>query len=184
MGKPLRKCKICGLEAWTEKDLEKFEHSKTCKYNRGNRCQKCNAIRYRKWIEDHPLLMRFHHMKTRCYKEDHPTYQYYGARGITICDEWFNDRETFVKWAKENGFKKGLSLDRIDNDGPYSPENCRWVDRKTQMRNTRRSTTNWDKGTRICSTCREEKPLSEFYKNQWRCKDCTKKILSKYAGKF
>ena len=59
----------------------------------------------------------------------------YALRGIDVCQEWKESFETFQKWALENGYSNELSLDRIDNDKGYSPDNCRWADRKTQCRN-------------------------------------------------
>ena len=61
----------------------------------------------------------------------------YGGRGITICDEWKNDVKSFYDWAITNGYLEGLSLDRIDNDGNYCPENCRWTTPTIQARNQR-----------------------------------------------
>lgn len=82
----------------------------------------------------------YHNMKARCLNPNLERYKDYGKRGIKICDEWlgkFVGFNNFCKWAFENGYDESLTLDRIDNDGNYCPENCRWVDKKTQRRNSR-----------------------------------------------
>ena len=78
-------------------------------------------------------------MRTRCYCETEYHYKWYGARGIKMDDKWRNDYCAFKKWALNAGYSPELSIDRIDNDGDYTPDNCRWVDHKTQCNNTRRN---------------------------------------------
>lgn len=73
-------------------------------------------------------------MRGRCNTRSSGSYHRYGAQGIKICPEW-DDYKVFEKWAEENGYKQGLSLDRIDNNKGYSPDNCRWITRKGQLRN-------------------------------------------------
>lgn len=75
------------------------------------------------------LLAIFRQMKTRCYNKNNPSYPRYGKKGIKICDEWMNDRRTFVEWALSHGYKEGLTIDRIDPDKGYSPDNCQWLTR-------------------------------------------------------
>ena len=77
-------------------------------------------------------------MKQRCLNPNHLSYKHYGALGVTICEEWTASSEAFMQWALVNGYRKGLSLDRIDSTGPYSPDNCRFVNATVQGRNRRR----------------------------------------------
>jgi len=74
-------------------------------------------------------------MKGRCYNPHDTRYDRYGGRGITVCDEWKEDFAKFYEWALNNGYSENLTIDRIDNDKGYFPENCRWVDQETQARN-------------------------------------------------
>ena len=81
------------------------------------------------------LYSIFDGMRRRCYDPKHQWYKRYGARGIRICDEWLEDRGAFFAWAKTNGYREDLTIDRIDTNGNYCPENCRFVDMKTQINN-------------------------------------------------
>lgn len=78
-------------------------------------------------------------MISRCYRENTKSYKDYGARGIRICDEWLNNHDAFEKWCFENGWRKGLEIDRIDNDGDYTPSNCRFVTKQENCNNRRTS---------------------------------------------
>jgi hypothetical protein len=76
-------------------------------------------------------------IKNRVLNKNNLYYENYGGRGIKICEEWKNSRIAFLEWALSNGYKEGLTIDRIDNDGDYEPSNCRWVDYYTQSENKR-----------------------------------------------
>lgn len=88
-------------------------------------------------------------MKQRCYNPKRSNYNRYGGLGITVCNEWLK-AENFIRWALDNGYKKGLQLDRIDNSKSYSPDNCRWVTPKQNSQNTRRNVTLTIKGITNC----------------------------------
>jgi hypothetical protein len=79
-------------------------------------------------------------MLKRCFNKNHKSYADYGGRGVSVCDEWANAKDgavNFYNWAMNNGYQDGLTIDRIDTNGNYCPDNCRWVTRQTQSWNTR-----------------------------------------------
>ena len=76
-------------------------------------------------------------MHARCYIKTSPAYKNYGGRGITICAEWLKDFQAFYNWAILNGYEDNLTIDRIEVNGNYEPNNCRWITHAEQARNTR-----------------------------------------------
>lgn len=92
---------------------------------------------YKHGLYQTPLYIVWLKMKDRCNNPHDVGYANYGGRGITISEEWNNDFVKFYEWAINNGYAKGLFLDRIDNEKGYSPDNCRFVTRKENNNNKR-----------------------------------------------
>jgi len=82
---------------------------------------------YAKQNNKHPLYKRWSQMKSRCYNQNDINYMSYGGRGISICKKWINNPIAFIEWALKHGWKNNLFLDREDNNGSYTSDNCRFV---------------------------------------------------------
>lgn len=108
-------------------------------------CGCYNSKRASKFCKDKTIIPNkrimyiWQSIKQRCYNQKSISYKNYGAKGIKICDEWKNNPKLFYTWSIKNGYRDDLTIDRINSDKDYCPENCRWVDWKTQMRNTNRN---------------------------------------------
>lgn|SRR3990167_2425669 len=93
------------------------------------------------YINDLPLYGVWCVMKQRCHNPRDKRYVYYGKRGVRVCPSWANSFILFYKWAIRNGYKKGLTIDRINNNGNYSPCNCKFSTMKEQSQNKRKKGT-------------------------------------------
>ena len=128
------KCGFCGEEFRALTSEIKSGHTKSCGCYKKRRVIETNTkhgLRYTRlygiWAE----------IKKRTLNPKYKQYVDYGGRDITMCEEWKNDFLSFYDWAMSNGYSDELSIDRIDNDGNYYPENCRWTTRTMQSRNQR-----------------------------------------------
>ena len=126
-------CQYCGKEFEAITAHIKSGNTRSCGCQNGGRVHGlANSQFYNTWKN----------MDKRCNNPKNKDYKNYGARGITVCEEWL-DVTNFVAWCEETYPNiKGYSLDRIDNDKGYSPENCRWADKVTQNTNQRKSSAN------------------------------------------
>ena len=114
--------------------------------------------RYKHGLTKHPLYKVWQDMKTRCYNNNNVNYKNYGGRGIIVCEEWLNDPKAFYDFALSHGWSKDLTIDRIDNNGNYEPNNCHFITRAENNRNQRKTKLDW----------RRVRAMRTFHKNSPR----------------
>ena len=144
-------CPYCDEEV--KKVIHNGKTQKSCGCVHNELIKKANTIHggcindkltklYSSWID----------MKRRCYNPKIESYKYYGGRGIKVYKPWRRSYIWFKRWALKNGYKEGLTIDRIDNDGNYEPDNCKWSTAKEQARNRRSNKLITYKGETHCLT--------------------------------
>ncbi len=135
------RCQYCGQEFEASVYPVRVGRIKSCG------CQRGKPIH---GLSNHRFYATWADILQRCNNPQRKTYKHYGARGITVCEEWLDVRN-FVAWAEATHPNiEGMSLDRIDNDKGYSPENCRWVDVTTQILNQRKRKDNTSGFVGVC----------------------------------
>ena len=133
-----RKYVACRCQCGAEKDISVADllygqtHSCGCLQR-----ERAAAYQYRHGDAYAKLYYVWKNIRERCSKPTSKAYKDYGGRGIRVCDEWQQDYATFREWAMANGYRQGLAIDRIDTNGNYCPENCRWVTSLVNNRNRR-----------------------------------------------
>lgn len=118
-------CKFCGLK--TKRKLSDLKRNTVCNHRKTG-------------IKDKRIGDIYNGMIYRCYNEKNKSFQYYGAKGIRICADWLNEPHRFELWAITNGYQDTLTIDRIDPNKDYCPENCRWISKSDNSKY--KSTTN------------------------------------------
>lgn len=131
----LCKCE-CGNEKYVRADHLKSGRIVSCGCQRVDSRKKTELKKPDYGIRKHPIYIVWMSMRQRCFNKKSSSYKYYGARGITICNSWSNFR-VFYDWALMNGWSNGLQIDRINNNGNYTPDNCRFVEPKINSNNRR-----------------------------------------------
>ena len=127
----------------------------------GSLCVVCKNKMFKKMATKHNMSKTKIHnmwisMRSRCHNQNTVAYKYYGGRGISVCNEW-DEYSKFLEFAIFNGYKDGLELDRIDNDGNYEPNNCQFITHKNNSRKTRKIRSNNTSGYRGVSMTRSRK---------------------------
>ena len=128
-GKPLWRCRcICGKETLVPTMDLKTGNTRSCGCYKIDRLTKHRDCRKK-------LYVMWQHMKQRCFDTNDSSYQWYGGRGITVCDAWINSYSAFKDFALTHGYKEGLSIERIDVNGNYEPTNVRFISIHEQAKN-------------------------------------------------
>lgn len=141
------KCGFCGNEFKAHVQHIKSGNTKSCGCYKKRRSKEVNTKHGLVYTRLYDIWT---HMKNRTLNPKYKYYLDYGGRGITICEEWKNDFMSFYDWAMSNGYSDELSIDRINNEGNYCPENCRWTTPTIQMRNQRMQKNNTSGYKGVC----------------------------------
>jgi len=127
-------CQFCNREFKSRVDAVNGLRTKSCGCYHKKIASELNKVH---GLHKHPVYGIWRGMVKRTTNQNSKEFKNYGGRGIIVCDEWRNDFKLFYDFAMENGWEKGLEIDRRDNDKGYNPENCRVVTRAINSRNTR-----------------------------------------------
>lgn len=151
----------CRCSCWNEIEVERYNlicgNTKSCGCLRKIKMlenRKPPTIKHGAFLKNNKKKRKLYHiwdsMRQRCNNPNNKEYNNYGGRGIKVCKEWQKDFSSFYKWAIKSGYKKGLSIDRSNNEKGYSPNNCNWATTSEQSRNKRTNKFFIIDGNKVC----------------------------------
>lgn len=126
----------CGNDFYVRKACLKNKNTRSCGCIHREQLADRNASHM---MSNSKIYIIYHGIIGRCYVKSNTGYKNYGAIGVKMCDEWVKSFEVFYEWAINNGYKEGLSIERVNVNGNYSPENCTWIEKNKQALNKRNS---------------------------------------------
>lgn len=158
----------------------------SCRFHRLlKECHICASKKIKRYAVTHglsrsPEYVSWQLMRKRCSNPNDPAYKNYGQRGIKVCDRW-NGEHSFVNFLADMGSrpepKRSYSIDRINNNGDYSPENCRWSLQKDQLKNKRQGDSIYRVHDKVCVECTKE--FKGYFKNRYCCYNCQQRAYQK-----
>jgi hypothetical protein len=155
----------CGVEKIIKGSSLTSGLTRSCGCYRNQRLSESNTVH---GVSKHPLYVVWKHMVRRCTNDRDKHYKDYGGRGIAVCAEWVGSPDVFVEWGISNGWKKGLQIDRENNDDGYSPDNCRFVKPLKNVNNQRLLKTSNKSGYRGVSWRKTNNKWHAYINYDWK----------------
>jgi len=180
----LKKCSKCNNLL----NLDCYCKNKATKDGYNFHCRLCAK---KKWRDDYRklklktdgLYVVYQNIKTRCNNKNYHLYHRYGGRGVNVCAEWGLDFNSFFEWAKNNGYKEGLQIDRTNNNGNYEPSNCRFVTPQVNSQNRINTKLNENSVRKIREMIKAGETVNDISKNYNVSESCIYRIITEKTWK-